>query len=404
MDSQIDQLSQHLDELVIDTNEENNSIISSDIQDNIDINNEVREIVYNIIDNIENKEQLKIFGSYTSNELKEEIKKKKNIIKYRKLPTLINERINLMIKFKHLFNHLKLKNKNNKRGISSITEKAHMKYLKYNINNETELGLKIKKDYKDKFNKNLIDICCENTGGRNKKFDCYCVEDDDNKRKCEFKGTKNKNLSNEKPWGNNVQFINYPGNNKLLIMKYYSNYWYHNIIPKLYEELSMNEEIPNKEDYINEIIQQTNNPILLFIKELKNKYKNNDDFRKIIQGKRESINNYIYNIYHNENEIKNNLINELQDIINDCLSQKECYFQYSYDDNNEIIKYKWWDKIEIENIHDIKLKNKIDKDLIFEIECHNIIIDNIKHDNFIFEGKLRWGASIGIKNLRFGVY
>ena len=89
-------------------------------------------------------------------------------------------------------------------------------------------------------------------------------------------------------------------------------------------------------------------------------------------------------------EHKITMINEVQEIYNKCMNEKEGWLQTFGDpDKLEKFNFKWYKKIEAYKIVDIKCIKCLD--IKFEIICEN---------DYKFKAILRWGKGAGFSNIR----
>lgn len=257
-----------------------------------------------------------------------------------------------------------------------------------NINNNTKLGIKLKESY-FKFYDKQIDNSIK-VGGNKDHYDIKIIHTDKTSKKIEVKSSETFQSvikSTIRPWEIGVQFLNGPGN-KFTIGNYYAKLWYDNII--------CNRSIVGK--YVNETIKcpdleewkckdafKCADPSTEFGITLKKNYRESHpkssmlDCRKIVNEKFEFT-----------EEHKITMINEVQEIYNKCMNEKDGWFQ-TFGDPDELEKFnfKWYKKIEAYKIIDIKCIKGLD--IMFEIRCEN---------DYKFKAILRWGKGAGFSNIR----
>ena len=118
------------------------------------------------------------------------------------------------------------------RGTAKKDEEMRLKLIYDNCNNNTTIGIKIKENYKKKFNKEIKEINI--TAKRTDHYDLQIIHIDGTIKKCEEKGTKtyhpNINQKDKKPWEYSVQIFNGYGDH-FGVCHIFAKLWY-----KLYIE------------------------------------------------------------------------------------------------------------------------------------------------------------------------
>ena len=296
--------------------------------------------------------------------------------------------------FKCMFSEL-IKKSTNQKESTKFKEKSlkqqediRITNICKNINNNTELGIKLKESYFKFYNKNIDSVI--KVGGNKDHYDIKIIHTDKTIKKIEVKSSNTFQpiiKSTIKPWDIGVQFLNGPGD-KFSITHYYAELWYNNII--------CNDNIVGK--YINETIKRPDlyewkckdafkcgDPVTEFSLTLKKNYRLSHpkssmlDVRKIVNEKFEFTEAH-----------KNTMITEVQEIYNTCMNEKEGWLQTFGDPENlDKFNYMWFEKIEPSKIIDIKCIKS--KDILFEFICNN---------NYKFNGILRWGKGAGFSNIR----
>lgn len=270
-------------------------------------------------------------------------------------------------------------------------EDLRIKWICMNINNNTDLGLQIKKNYCEKFNKYISRV--EKKGANNIHFDILIHHEDGTILRCEEKGSRNykKNISkNTPPYENSVEFYNGPAQ-KFSISKNYLKLWYDLVVkdPELKEKYNLPEPPPFEEWLLG-------GPYCMVDPKSDYSIKTKENYRDIYPKK--SMNGHGHdeldyrikpnNLFNINDEEKSILIKEVQDIYNDIMKQKEVWLQTTGKINDKF-SYKWFDKIEPKIIVDVELIKKKDIEFIFKLE-----------DNTSFTGIMRWGKGCGFSCFR----
>lgn len=130
--------------------------------------------------------------------------------------------------FKYLIesNYIECKNLKN---TTRKDEDIRVTKIVEHINSHTELGIRIRNEYKKKFGLTIQKAIKE---GRNSdKYDIVIYNTDGSSRKCEEKGSRldKKIQESEYPWINSVQCFNGPGNKFKVGIKY-SKEWYEKVL------------------------------------------------------------------------------------------------------------------------------------------------------------------------------
>jgi hypothetical protein len=94
------------------------------------------------------------------------------------------------------------------------------------------------------------------------------------------------------------------------------------------------------------------------------------------------------NAFDMTDEDKYTLIEEVQNIYNDIMNQKDVWLQTTGTIDGPF-SFKWFDKIEPKKIVDVELVKKKDIEFIFKLE-----------DNSSFTGIMRWGKGCGFSCFR----
>lgn len=256
------------------------------------------------------------------------------------------------------------------------------------INNNTILGIKLKESYFNFYNINIDNVI--KVGGNKDHYDIKVIHTDKTTKKIEVKSSdtfQSVIKSTIRPWDISVQFLNGPGN-QFTIGNYYAKLWYDNIICNrniVGKYVNENIKLPNLDEWKCKDAFKCGDPSTEFGITLKKNYRLSHpkssmlDCRKIVNEKFEFTEEY-----------KNTMINEVQEIYNKCMNEKEGWLQTFGDpDDLEKFNFKWYTKIEAYKIVDIKLIQC--PDIMFEISCEN---------NYKFNAILRWGKGAGFSNIR----
>ena len=260
------------------------------------------------------------------------------------------------------------------------------------INEDTELGLKLKKTYYEKFKKHILKV--EKKGGNNVHFDILIYHTDGTTNQCEEKGTKDYSpIINDgtPPYENSVQFYNGPAS-KFTLCKKYLKLWYDNNVDNL--EIKKKYDLPEIPSFEEWLIGGPNvmwgDPTSEYSKILKTNYRDLYP-KKSMNG--QCFHNINYRIKTNgqfelTEEDKKTLITEVQEIYRYVMNAKEVWLQTTGTTNSQI-SFRWFNKIEPQNIMDVEMTKGTDIDFKFILE-----------DNTSFMGKMRWGNGCGFSCFR----
>jgi hypothetical protein len=299
-------------------------------------------------------------------------------------------------------NDLKVKNTISKmdedgRRTAKRDEDIRVEWICDNINNDTDIGEKIKIEYYEKFNKIILYV--EKKGGNNIHYDILIYHEDGTFDRCEEKGTKKVCGLNKlkTPWEKSVQRYNGTANWAEKICKIYARVWYDKIVNNSDINIMIGNslDIPSFEEWWCDC--KSTDPITMWGKENK----------KLVRekwGERVSLNTNKGGLIDGRvlviedfkklftDDIKVDLMNLIQAKINDIMSEKDVWITTCGEVPN--IEYRLWDKIPSEKIKDINLKYSKGSDIIFECICEN-------ENNF--DCYLRWGKGCGFSNMRLDI-
>ena len=259
------------------------------------------------------------------------------------------------------------------------------------VNTETELGKLIKYDYKEKFGLEILRV--EKKGGNNIHYDLLIHHTDGTTIRCEEKGTKrySENIDETtKPYENSVEFYNGPAE-KFSISEKYLKLWYDINVnnPEINNTYNLS-ETPSFEDWLTGGPYCMVDPKSYYSKTLKVNYRN------IYPGKSMNSwghNNIDYregpnNAFDITDEEKSTLIEEVQNIYNDVLNQKDVWLQTTGTIDGQF-SFKWFNKIEPQKIVNVEMIKKKDIEFKFNFE-----------DNTFITGIMRWGKGCGFSCFR----
>lgn len=279
-------------------------------------------------------------------------------------------------------------------------EDIRVQWICDNINTDTQWGIIFKSDYKNKFGKTIQKV--EKQGKNSDHYDILIYHTDETIYKCEEKGNKKKYdlYKSKKPWSKAVQRYNGSASWAEIVCKIYSRLWYEKIV----SNTEINNMIGNTLDY--PLFDdwwcdcKSTDPKTEWGKENKQKVKEkwkNDNKDISLNGKngvpidgRELIINDFKCLFISDIKLK--LIKLIEEKINEIMSEKDIWVTTCGEIPN--IEYRFWNKLEPEEITDIKIKYNKGSDIIFE--CIVKEGDNI-------ECPLRWGKGCGFSNLRLDI-
>lgn len=261
------------------------------------------------------------------------------------------------------------------------------------INNNTAIGMKMKTDYYLTFNKQISKL--EVKGSKKDHYDILIFNSDGSKLKCEEKGTKTyveKINSSSVPYENSVEFYNGPAQ-KFSISRDYLQIWYNMNVNNPDIQLLYNlPDIPNFDDWLDGGPYCMLDPTSSYSKTLKLNYKKKHGIKSSMNAwKQHNVIDYRVkpNIEFSLNDDKKELlIKEVQEIYNSVLNEKDIWLQTSGCPNKPF-SYCWYNKIEPKKIIDVELIKK--KDIQFKF-----ILEN--KSSFI--GIMRWGKGCGFSCFR----
>ena len=297
--------------------------------------------------------------------------------------------------YDYVLNHLKakatLRDKMNGRQTAKKDEDIRVQWICDQINQRTEVGLKIMFDYKEKFGKEIRSVIKK--GGNNIHYDILIQHTDGTTIRCEEKGTQkyteviNENTS---PYENSVEFYNGPAQ-YFSISKKYLKLWYDLVVdnPEINQKYNLPDPPPFEEWLIG-------GPYCMIDPKSDYSIKAKINYREKYPKK--SMNGWghdeiDYRIQVNElfeitEEEKSILIKEVQTIYNDIMNQKDIWLQTTGTIDGPF-SFKWFDKIPPKKIVAVELVKKKDIEFKFKLE-----------DSNSFTGIMRWGKGCGFSCFR----
>lgn len=284
-----------------------------------------------------------------------------------------------------------LKVKMDGRQTAKKDEDIRVQWICDQINQRTEVGLKIMSDYKEKFGKEIRSVIKK--GGNNIHYDIYIHHNDGTTTRCEEKGTQHYTEvinENTPPHENSVEFYNGPAE-KFSISKKYLKLWYDSIVNDSDINLKYNLPVPPPfEAWL------LGGPYCMIDPKSEYSIKTKMNYREKYPKK--SMNGWghdeiDYRIKVNElfeitEEEKSILIKEVQTIYNDVMEQKDVWLQTTGKIDGPF-SFKWFDKITPQKIVGVDLLKKKDIEFIFKLE-----------DGGSFTGIMRWGKGCGFSCFR----
>ena len=284
----------------------------------------------------------------------------------------------------------------NKKETAKKDEDIRVQHICDHINNKTKLGLKLIQEYYEQFDKEIDRV--EKKGGKNIHFDIIIYHTDGTKYQCEEKGTStyHENIDIDTvPWENSVEFYNGPAN-KFTISEKYLKIWYNinvnNIQVKQKYKLP---DIPEYPDWLD------GSPYCMYDPKIEYSIILKKHFREINGGEsmgghgkkntdinyREKVNEK-FKMEFNDTDEKS-LIEEVQEIYEDVMNQKECWLQTTGNPQTNEFSFKWYKKIDPKIIKKVEI-----------IDNPDILFKFTLDDDNSFNGHMRWGKGCGFSCFR----
>ena len=286
-----------------------------------------------------------------------------------------------------------------KREIIRLIEDLRINWICEQINTKTDIGKQMCQDYHNLFEKIISYV--EKKNSNKSHYDLVIHHEDNTKKKCEEKGsdTYKELVVLDLPWDNSVQRFNGLGNKFTVGIKY-AKMWYDIIIKdhkvcKIYGiDTSL---IPSEQQWLEKDAFQCGDPKTEYSKQLKETHQKL--YGGSMNGKnkssidyRERVNEKFISEFNQED--KQILMKETQDILDSIMDEKECWLQTT-GKINEKFNWKWYKKIGSPKIKDITLTWNKGSDIYF-----NFIVDDSKYN---FKCILRFGKGTGFSNIRFDI-
>ena len=232
---------------------------------------------------------------------------------------------------------------------NETTAKKMEKKIVADINNNTEYGTKIKKDFASMFEKKIV---CAKRIGEKKHYDMEFLLDDGSKYRCEVKSSITKKPSEWKtPWAHAGQFLNGTGE-QWRIRKYYGSEWY-KCLPIIKKDYNLQNDIPPFEEW------WKNDASMGKVKtEFGKEFKD-----KVSAKQRKKIKAEFVKKLSIPHEVQDDLLEDYLRETKIVLDEKDCWLvvSSSYDD------ISFFKKVEYENIKKIERDEK-SVDLVFKVE------------------------------------
>ncbi len=278
-----------------------------------------------------------------------------------------------------------------KKSTAKKDEDMRVQSICNHINNKTDLGLKLIKEYYELFGLEILKV--EKKGGNNIHYDILIYHTDGTINKCEEKGSLNYNeVINDKtpPHEKSVEFYNGPAKN-FSISKKYLKLWYDLVTNN--SDINKKYNLPDSPPFEEWLI---GGPYCMVDPTSEYSIKNKENYRYIYPKK--SMNGWghdeiDYRIKPNDafsitEDEKLTLIKEVQDIYDHIMNEKEVWLQTTGDPQKEF-SFKWYNKIEPKKIIDVELVKNKDIEFIFKLD-----------DKTSFTGIMRWGKGCGFSCFR----
>ena len=270
-------------------------------------------------------------------------------------------------------------------------EDIRVNWICNHINDNTLLGISIRKEYHEMFNKEISHV--KKVGSRKDHYDILIYHTDGTTNQCEEKGTQNYSSvinSETVPYENSVEFYNGPAE-KFSISKKYLKLWYGIIVNN--NEIKEKYNLPDPPIFEDWLI---GGPYCMIDPKSEYSIKTKKNYREIFPGKSMNgwgHNNIDYRIEPNNtfditSEEKEILKEEVQGIYSDIMNQKDVWLQTTGKIDGPF-SFKWFGKIEPKTIVDVELVKKTDIEFKFKLE-----------DNTSFTGIMRWGKGCGFSCFR----
>lgn len=289
-----------------------------------------------------------------------------------------------------------------RKDVRKDTEEKRIKWIVNQVNNNTQFGQQLKKDYEQVIGKKIKNILDDKAGGRNKHYDIVITHTDESVYHCEEKGTNKKRDINKlkNPWEYAVQIFNGPAKKFTVFTLKYAELWYDIILldTTIRDKYNIQSNLPSKETWIKQDLFNQGDPKTPYGKEFKLKFREKNGKRTSMTGKkclfdnidyRKRVNPLYIEYFQNNIEIQEEFIKIIQNMLNKVLEEKDCWLQCT--GMIPDINYKWYKKTDSPVILDVEI-DKTKSDIVF--------VCNTNNSNIKIECILRFGKGCGFSNLR----
>lgn len=272
-------------------------------------------------------------------------------------------------------------------------ESIRIKKIAENMNENTDLGRKMKEVYLSKFGKNVAKVTL--AGSNKDHYDIVVHHEDGTMVRVEEKHSEKVLDINMVPWKYSVQVLNGVGNHYEVGRKY-ARIYYDTIITKLNwrESLQCEEipEIPSYEEWVKDAFR-CGDPKTPFVKKLKSVCRETHGPKSSFTGQNNTLDvrSMFPDFELSETEITQ-FLSEINAKLQEVMSQKDCFLQTKGNIDNDDFEFVWRERVECPEF--TKIQTRREKD---------IFIDLYNDNGDKFTGILRWGKGCGFTNIRFDV-
>lgn len=266
------------------------------------------------------------------------------------------------------------------------------KIAKY-INENTDVGRKIKDSYTAKFGKNVANIGL--AGSNRDHYDIIIYHDDGTMTRVEEKHSDKVLDKDMVPWKNSVQVLNGVGNHYEVGRKY-ARIFYDNIISQVnWREILKCEDIPDipsYEEWIKDAFR-CGDPKTPFVMKLKSLCRETHGAKSSFTGQNGTLDlRAMFPEFILTEEETALFLLEINTKLHEVMSQKDCFLQTKGDIDGHDFEFVWRERVECPQFTNIKIRRE--KDIFIDLICET-------GENF--SGILRWGKGCGFTNIRFDV-